>query len=177
MLDFSMAIGEQIPDYKSRSYPFERRFVDKNIIGWHFDGCLFTKEINRTLGISRKCTFSFDDDEHKSDVEKWNETIKIFNNFFSAGRVSYNDIAPSENGFSLTLEGSCQNVNPFSIFEIENEGTDTAYGPFQVSSSNRDGDIIIRISPAPYTKELPAQVKCAEKDWPYLVKFFVCPFL
>lgn len=29
MLDFSMPIGEQIPDYKSRRYPFERRLIGK----------------------------------------------------------------------------------------------------------------------------------------------------
>lgn len=177
MLDFSMPIGKEIPDYEGDRYPFHRSLMDKKSVRWHFDGCSFTDEINRILKINRRCTTSFDKKENENFEEKWNETMRIFDKSLSIGRVSYEDLHIIDNGLTLILEGSGQNVNPFSIFEIENEGYDTAHGPFQVSSSNRDANIIIKISPAPYTKELPAQVKCAEKDWPYFVKFFVCPFL
>jgi hypothetical protein len=83
-----------------------------------------------------------------------------------------------EGGIAIILEGQDQSVNPFSRLQIEPiEGGDMAYGPFQILSIMDDAAQTIRISPAPYTKELSAQVRCAEKDWPYFVKFFACPFL
>ena len=178
MLDFSMPIGEQIPHYEAEGhrYPFHRSLIDKKSVGWQFDGCSFTSEINRILHDNRKCAYG---KWNEYETKMWNDTIKLFDKYLSAGSVQYDklDLIIPDNGLYLTIEGSRQSVNPFSIFEIEDEGNDNAYGPFQVSSSYRDAGISIRISPAPYTKELPAQVKCAEKDWPYLVKFFACPFL
>ncbi len=174
LLDFNMATGSV--DYKDRRHPFTRRQVDTKSIGWHFDSCSFTTEINRALGINRQCAFAKWD---KNDLRNWDETTKIFDRVFSDGRVSWDSLKRSipDNGLTFMLAGNGQAVNPFSSFEIETEGYDVARGPYQISASNRDANIIIRISPAPYTKELSAQVKCAKKDWPDLVKFFICPFL
>jgi hypothetical protein len=172
-----MPIGEQIPDYKSRRYPFERRLIDKKSVGWHFDGCAFTSEINRIIHAKRECAYG---EWNEAETRMWNETIMLFNKHFSNGRIPYSKlklIIP-DNGIAIILEGQDQSVNPFSRLQIEPiEGGDMAYGPFQILSIMDDAAQTIRIFPAPYTKELSAQVRCAEKDWPYFVKFFACPFL
>ena len=175
ILDFSMPVGKQIPGYKGERHPFYRSLIDKKSVGWHFDECSFALEVNRITNDKRECAYG---EWNESETRRWNETIMLFNKHFSGGRIPYDKLNIPDNGLAITLEGSGQTINPFSSLQIEAiEGGDMAYGPFQVSSSMDDAAGVIRISPAPYTKELSAQVKCAEKDWPYLMKFFVCPFL
>ena len=167
LLDFHMPIGQKL-GYQNRNQPFSR-IEEGGSVAWHFDECELAKEVNR------QCAFS---DWNEADKEHWEATVRMLENKFSDGRVSWNKLKSviPDNGVTVILRGTGQDVNPFSSFEIGTEGADIAFGPCQISKSNRDANFRIWLSPAPFTSELTAQVRCAQYDWPYALKFLLCPF-
>lgn len=162
MLDWHTYAGAELPQSSPewrRRFPFERR-VEDDYVGWQFEGLTFASEINRAC--AERCD--------------WDALGPIEQHFSNRG-TSFSDIdSIGDNGMGVRIRGSGQSVNPFSSFEIETEGSDIAQGPYQISMSNRDAHEVFWLSPAPMTDRLAAQVRCAERDWPAALKFFVCPF-
>ena len=171
MLDFQMYVGREIVGRGNERHPFRRRTEGKSV-GWYFHPCSFADE------VGRQCAFTSKEWEGSARVY-WRETANMLEEKFSNGRISWNelDAITPDNGLTVLIEGSGQNTNPFSSFEMNTEASDIASGPFQISMSNRDANFILRLSPAPFTDGLSAQVRCAKRDWPYAVKFLLCPFV
>ena len=173
VLDWDTYVGSEIPSSNpewKRRRPFERR-IEQNYVGWHFEGCTFAQEINRSCTV--KCNMT----TGVCTNNDWESTTRILDAKFSRGRTTWADLPLPDNGLSVRIQGNGQSANPYSSFEIETEGLDIAQGPFQISMSNRDANFILWLSPAPMTDSLASQVRCARRDWPYLLKFFVCPFV
>lgn len=172
LLDWQTYVGQKIIGYQpgyERQRPFERRTGD-GFVGWQFEGCTFTAEINR------ECAFTGDQYDSGMATAYWSETARMLEARFSNGRISWDKMPFPDNGLSVRIRGNGQSVNPYSNFEENTEGADIAQGPYQISMSNRDANFILWLSPAPMTDSLASHVRCARRDWPQLVKFFVCPF-
>lgn len=116
-------------------------------------------------------------DDKKDGTRIWQE--KVFPNLkynFSANGTSYTDVPFGHYGTFLYLMLDEHTLNPYSDAHAD-AGIDIANGPFQVSKSNDDGVDKITLTPAPMTDSLGREVRCARKEWPKYVKFFLCPFI
>lgn len=172
MLDWQTHVGDPLPGSNEnwqRRRPFERRTED-DWVGWQLEPCTFATE------IGRECAFTGDQYNSGMATAYWEQTARRLEARFSDGALRWEDMPFPDNGLSVRIRGHGQVANPYSSFEIETEGYDIARGPYQISMSNRDANFVLWLSPAPMTDTLPAQVRCAERDWPQILKFFACPF-
>ncbi len=151
---------------------FKRRLTE-GWVGWHFDSCNFAER------VGRRCTFTSEESEDGTEQREWTETVRLIEGAFSDGTISWSQLKPQipDNGLSIRILTDGQEINPHVSFELNTEDSDIASGPYQISSTNRDGNRIFWLAPAPYTERLGPQVRCAQRQWPTVVKALVCPFL
>ncbi|MCI0627704.1 MAG: hypothetical protein L0387_39645 [Acidobacteria bacterium] len=105
----------------------------------------------------------------------WDRVTPIIEDKLSGGNVTLLDVS-WDNGIGLVVVGAGQTSNPYSSVTLGSEGSDQASGPFQISKQNTGESFTFVLSPAPVTDRLAAQVRCARRVWPKLVRFAVCPF-
>lgn len=151
------------------AHPFGRT-ADDDSVRWFFDSCAFAEL------LPRKCAFSRWTEADKAD---WEQTARLIETNFSSGGGSWKEVhdAMPDNGMAVKIIGAHQSVNPFSQLIINSEDADVAIGPYQVSITNQDGEALVLLSPAPASKELAAEMRCAKRTWPFAVKFVLCPFV
>lgn len=146
--------------------PFDRE-VEDGSVSFQFDYASVALEAATTVGDTQNSEEAFSKIDHLLSSDGYSVREAYF---------------LSDNGIALTIyTNGGAGSNPFSVVELGRWGgadsiVDQATGPFQVTLLTGDARHY-RLSPAPVTDDLAREVRCARREWPDWMKFFVCPFV
>jgi hypothetical protein len=140
--------------------PFKRK-EQGELVAWIFHDLEFV----RGLGMS------VDDWTRASTHDR---VRRIIEQRLSRNGTRLEDTQMPNNGIVLSFVWKA-GANPFMIMDNV-EGNDVFRGPFQITYISNDLSDHYTLTPAPMTDSLGKQVRCANRDWTPLAKFFLCPF-
>lgn len=168
LIDWVTYVGESRTNaYGERvAIPFERRATDE-AVSFHFDYLTLSTEVGAVV----------------EDTGNADQAFREIDRAFAGDGVSVQNLDfLSDGGFVLTIyTGGGAGTSPLTIVELNRfDGwsgmVDQATGPMQVTLLAGDSRHY-RLSPAPVTDDLAKQVRCAQREWPEILKFIACPFL